>query len=320
MRVTFNRQQYETDDNSPRMAETFYSVLGVDPEADTETIQTAYRELVKTHHPDVSDADDAVEEFKRITQARDILVDDTSRKQYDRVGHNTYVRRYMDGNAWTVDHNAQSTTRSRSTAGSTDTGPSTATDNTTRSSTNARRTAGGQTGHSGSRSGPRETRDRASETAHDYDRYRSQYSTAGTHGSRRYDGNWQDRSWTDDFDWSPDEKSSTTGGTARTDATDRARADGWQAARTTANGYRPSGHDVGGTAGQSSSGAGGIQPALKSIGPWLAFHFVFLMSAFVTILLLMRWEASVPTVFISLVLLGGAVFFSVLHMVSRIYS
>jgi hypothetical protein len=60
--------------------------------------------------------------------------------------------------------------------------------------------------------------------------------------------------------------------------------------------------------------------ALRAIGPWLAFHFVFLISAFVTVWLLMTWMPSVPTLFLSLLLLGGTVFFSILHLVSQVYS
>jgi hypothetical protein len=63
-----------------------------------------------------------------------------------------------------------------------------------------------------------------------------------------------------------------------------------------------------------------LQTALKQVGPWLAFHFVFLVSAFLTMLLLWGSQPSILAVIVSLFLLGGAVFFSVLHMISRVYS
>jgi curved DNA-binding protein CbpA len=305
------------------MAETFYSVLGVDPEADTETIQAAYRELVKTHHPDVSDAEDAVAQFKRITQAREVLVDDASRKQYDRVGHNTYVRRYMDGNAWTVDHTDGSRTSGSGQSRSTTTGTATNTDRSRKRSDSSgdRSRQSSRSTASGSRGNSRQSRRTgASGTAHNYDRYRSEYSTDDAHGSREYSDDWRDRSWTEDFEWDPDGDATESKGAGGTGTEDGARADGWQNARATASGYRPSGHDASGPMTGGASDVGTLKLALRNIGPWLVFHFVFLMSAFVTILLLIRWEASVPTVFVSLVLLGGAVFFSVLHMVSRIYS
>ncbi|MFT4880081.1 MAG: curved DNA-binding protein CbpA [Salinirussus sp.] len=85
------------------MAETFYSVLGVQPDADRETVERAYRERVKESHPDVSDDPDAPREFARLTVARDILVDDETRERYDRLGHTAYVRAHVDASAWTAE-------------------------------------------------------------------------------------------------------------------------------------------------------------------------------------------------------------------------
>jgi len=78
------------------MEATFYGILGVDPDATEETIVRAYREQTKTHHPDVSDDPDAEERFKRLTQAKDVLTDETERKRYDRLGHEAYVNKYVD--------------------------------------------------------------------------------------------------------------------------------------------------------------------------------------------------------------------------------
>lgn len=50
-----------------------YEVLGVEPGADQETIRTAYREKVKTVHPDAKTGDE--EAFKRVTAAYDRLTD-----------------------------------------------------------------------------------------------------------------------------------------------------------------------------------------------------------------------------------------------------
>jgi len=79
------------------MEATFYGVLGVDPDADEETIVRAYRERSKSAHPDVSDDPDAGERFKRLTTAKEVLTDEAERARYDRLGHETYVRRYLDG-------------------------------------------------------------------------------------------------------------------------------------------------------------------------------------------------------------------------------
>ena len=41
------------------MPETFYSTLGVGPEASAPAIREAYRDRVRDVHPDVNDAPDA---------------------------------------------------------------------------------------------------------------------------------------------------------------------------------------------------------------------------------------------------------------------
>jgi len=82
------------------MAETFYSALGVAPDADRQTIRRAYREHVKETHPDVSDDPDSTRAFKRLTAARDVLLDVDERKRYDRLGHAAYVRRHVETPVW----------------------------------------------------------------------------------------------------------------------------------------------------------------------------------------------------------------------------
>lgn len=83
--------------------ETFYSVLGVARDADTATIVRAYRDKVKSYHPDVSDRSDATETFKRLTTAKEVLADETERSEYDRLGHESYVRRHGDCSGWSVE-------------------------------------------------------------------------------------------------------------------------------------------------------------------------------------------------------------------------
>ncbi|QSG09070.1 DnaJ domain-containing protein [Halapricum desulfuricans] len=68
------------------MGESLYSLLGVREDADPETIRRAYRERASDVHPDVSDAPDATRRFKRLTVARDTLVDEDERARYDRLG------------------------------------------------------------------------------------------------------------------------------------------------------------------------------------------------------------------------------------------
>jgi curved DNA-binding protein CbpA len=85
------------------MSRTFYGVLGVGPDADEETIRAAYRERVKEHHPDVSSDPDATDRFKRVTAAKETLLDAADRARYDRLGHRAYVKSHADSTLWASD-------------------------------------------------------------------------------------------------------------------------------------------------------------------------------------------------------------------------
>lgn len=82
------------------MDETFYGVLGVDADANHEHIKSAYRDRVKVNHPDVSDDPKAPERFRRLTTARDVLLDEAERAKYDRMGHGEYVRHHVGDSSW----------------------------------------------------------------------------------------------------------------------------------------------------------------------------------------------------------------------------
>jgi len=324
------------------MAETFYSVLGVESDADTEAIRNAYRAQVKETHPDVSDDDDAADTFKRLTAARDVLIDEASRRRYDRVGHAVYVRDHLDNSAWSVESGTSGRSTGSGANGSTGGGASAGSGSTGRT-------------HSSGRTGADDDAN-----AEDYQRYRSSRADAGTSGRdgpgrtgrRRRAGRTgrttgtdssgtdtgasdtsaggTDASGTDTGEygtWSTDagqdwafsgSSTSTATGGHSADPRDRARADGWQAAHAATDAYTPSGFEP--TATATDDGVGSLRAALRQVGPWLAFHFVFLISAFVTVWLIMSWIPSVPMLFVSLLLLGATVFFSVLHMVSQVYS
>lgn len=300
------------------MGETFYSVLGVDRDADTQTIKQAYREKVKDHHPDVSDAEDAEQIFKQLTDARDVLVDDSSRKQYDRVGHNEYVHRYLDSNAWSVNSGSAGTStggtgesgRSRSGTGS----------RSSRSGRSSSSRSGGSEGASNrrNRSSNRSTGSgRGSGNAEDYQRYRSGYSPDDEGSSGQQSTDSSGRAWTeDDFETSTSNASTTNSGR---DTRQRGKKDQWQTAHAAANAYSPSGRDPAARRAQQT-GLADVADAARQVGPWLAFHFVFLISAFITVWLFVSWTPSLPTMLVSVILLGFAIFFSILHMISRVYS
>ncbi|WP_209452129.1 J domain-containing protein [Halosimplex halophilum] len=88
---------------------TFYGVLGVGPDADEEAIRAAYRERVKEHHPDVSADPDAADRFRRLTVAKETLLDAAERARYDRLGHRAYVESHADPSLWTTESSTDAT-------------------------------------------------------------------------------------------------------------------------------------------------------------------------------------------------------------------
>jgi molecular chaperone DnaJ len=62
----------------------YYAALGVSKTATQAEIKKAYRKLARQHHPDANKGDAASEEkFKEISEAYDVLSDETKRKEYD---------------------------------------------------------------------------------------------------------------------------------------------------------------------------------------------------------------------------------------------
>ncbi len=66
----------------------FYETLGVSREATADELRKAYRQAALKHHPDRNpDNPAAVESFKEVTEAYQVLSDDDKRARYDRFGH-----------------------------------------------------------------------------------------------------------------------------------------------------------------------------------------------------------------------------------------
>jgi molecular chaperone DnaJ len=63
-----------------------YAVLGVDRDADADTIKKAYRRLARQYHPDVNSEPGAAERFKEVSHAYEVLSDPEKRRIYDLGG------------------------------------------------------------------------------------------------------------------------------------------------------------------------------------------------------------------------------------------
>jgi len=112
---------------STSSSQDHYQILGVSRNATIEQIKSAYRELSKKHHPDVSQDPSSVELFKKISNAYSVLKDEKSRSNYD-YGNSTS---YDQPSSQTYQYSAkksQSSQSSQSYSESSDSGASRARD------------------------------------------------------------------------------------------------------------------------------------------------------------------------------------------------
>jgi molecular chaperone DnaJ len=68
------------------MAKDYYITLGVERTATKAEVKKAFRRLAKQYHPDIDDSEDAEERFKELSEAYEVLADDTKRADYDASG------------------------------------------------------------------------------------------------------------------------------------------------------------------------------------------------------------------------------------------
>jgi DnaJ-class molecular chaperone len=60
-----------------------YDILGVDRNADTDAIRSAWRRFARRHHPDVAKGRGAARRFIRIQEAYEVLSDPQRRRRYN---------------------------------------------------------------------------------------------------------------------------------------------------------------------------------------------------------------------------------------------
>lgn len=65
----------------------YYEVLGLSKSASKDEIRKAYRRLSKKYHPDLNKEADAESKFKEVTEAYEVLSDESKKANYDQFGH-----------------------------------------------------------------------------------------------------------------------------------------------------------------------------------------------------------------------------------------
>lgn len=68
------------------MSKSLYETLDVNENASADEIKKAYRKLARKYHPDINKEESAVEKFKEINAAYEVLSDAEKKTQYDQYG------------------------------------------------------------------------------------------------------------------------------------------------------------------------------------------------------------------------------------------
>lgn len=68
------------------MSKSLYETLGISENASADEIKKSYRKLARKYHPDINKEESAVEKFKEINAAYEVLSDTEKKAQYDQYG------------------------------------------------------------------------------------------------------------------------------------------------------------------------------------------------------------------------------------------
>lgn len=71
-----------------KTGKSHYDTLKISPNATGQQIKSAYYKLSKKYHPDMNDSAEAMEQFRNVSEAYEVLGNLTKRKEYDRAIHN----------------------------------------------------------------------------------------------------------------------------------------------------------------------------------------------------------------------------------------
>ena len=76
----------------------FYELLGIKRQATKEEIKKAYHSMVKKYHPDINKSKEANKVIISLNEAKEILLNDEKRKEYDKLLDNIIHSKQFSSN------------------------------------------------------------------------------------------------------------------------------------------------------------------------------------------------------------------------------